>query len=359
METLQVTKNPDFTGEMIYVGIDAHSKQWTVTVMTEHLEHKTFVQPPEGVTLGKYLKKNFPGGTYKSVYEAGFCGFSIHYELVSEGIDNIVINPADVPTTNKERKGKRDGVDSRKLCRGLRQGVLRGIHIPEKCEQEEKESMRLRKKLTGEINRYKNRIKGQLHLHGIRIPEEHLVGSESWSKGFMGWLDSVELDSEVGTFSFRILIEQLRNTVSVKKKLEKELVRLLSEEYREELKIIRSVPGIGLTAGLVFLSELGDTSRFHTADSLCCFVGLVPNTYGSGEKEHSGRMTCRKNVHVQTVLVQCAWTAARADPSLAKSYEDWRKRMGANKAIIRVARKLLIRIRHILLNKEPYRLMVE
>ena len=65
----------DFKGQNIYVGFDVHLKSWTVTIMTEKLTHKTFSQPPKPEALYHYLVKTFPGGTYYSAYEAGFCGY--------------------------------------------------------------------------------------------------------------------------------------------------------------------------------------------------------------------------------------------------------------------------------------------
>ena len=81
----------DFTGQNIYVGFDAHKKNWRVSIMSEHLSHKTFSQPPKPDILHEYLVKNFPGANYYSAYEAGFCGFWIHNKLQSLGINSIVV----------------------------------------------------------------------------------------------------------------------------------------------------------------------------------------------------------------------------------------------------------------------------
>ena len=99
---LQQRNELDFNGQNIYVGIDVHLKSWTVTILTETQPHKTFSQPPKPEVLAGYLEKHFPNGSYHSAYEAGFSGFWAHYRLMSLGIKNIVINPADVPTTQKE-----------------------------------------------------------------------------------------------------------------------------------------------------------------------------------------------------------------------------------------------------------------
>ena len=94
----------DFEGQQIYVGMDVHKKSWSISIFTEEFEHKTFTPPPEVGTLVNYLKRNFPGASYKSVYEAGYSGFWIHDRLQEHGVQCLVVNPADVPTKDKERK---------------------------------------------------------------------------------------------------------------------------------------------------------------------------------------------------------------------------------------------------------------
>ena len=71
----------DFKGQQIYVGMDVHTKSWSISILTDKFEHKTFTQPPEIGILVNYLKRNFPGAAYKSVYEAGYSGFWIHDRL--------------------------------------------------------------------------------------------------------------------------------------------------------------------------------------------------------------------------------------------------------------------------------------
>ena len=99
----QVTKKIDFTGKDLFIGLDVHKKSWSVTIIVNGIEHRTFTQPPDSKLLNNYLQRMFPGGKYYSAYEAGFCGYSIHRELNSYGIKNIVINAADIPTSQKDK----------------------------------------------------------------------------------------------------------------------------------------------------------------------------------------------------------------------------------------------------------------
>ena len=88
-----------FKGQNIYVGIDVHLKTWHVTTLTESGYKYSFAQHADAKELFDRLNKKFPEAHYKSAYETGFCSFSVHYALTELGFENIVVNPADIPTT--------------------------------------------------------------------------------------------------------------------------------------------------------------------------------------------------------------------------------------------------------------------
>ena len=170
MGILKNTKRIDFTGHNIYVGIDVHKKNWSVCILSDLLEHNYFSQDPDPMLLASHLHKNYPNANYFSCYEAGFCGFWIHQSLVQLGVNNIVINPSDVPTTDKEKKQKRDKLDCRKLAKGLRSQSLHGIYVPNEELLEDRLLVRTRQKLLSDIKRCKCRIKSQLNYFGVKIP---------------------------------------------------------------------------------------------------------------------------------------------------------------------------------------------
>ena len=189
----------DFKGQNIYLGIDVHKKNWSVSVLSENAVLKKFSQSPEPEALHKFLATNYPGSSYHSVYEAGFSGFWTHNRLTELGMNNIVVNPADVPTMLKEKLRKTDAVNCGKLAGGLRAGDLRGIYVPRAEMQEIRSLIRLRNSIVKDTTREKNRIKSLLRFRGIQIPDEftrHPPGN--WSKAFLQWLREVELYREYG-----------------------------------------------------------------------------------------------------------------------------------------------------------------
>ena len=353
MET-QINKL-DFTGQNIYVGVDVHLKSWRVTIMTEHLTHKTFSQPPKPETLHQYLAKNFPGGTYHSAYEAGFCGYWIHNQLKSLGIHSIVVNPADIPTTDKEKDQKDDTRDSRKIARSLKNNELTAIYVPTIKTLEDRTLVRSRSMLVKDITRYKNRIKSFLHFHGIEIPESYRNRNTCWSKCFINWLENIEMTEKSGKESLNLLITTLKNLRVSLLQTTKQIQALSKTEiYKELFTLLKSVPGIGAITAMTILTELENIDRFRNIDQLCDFIGFVPSKYSSGEKDITGDITKRGHSILRGAIIESAWVAARLDPALLKSYNSYCKRMEPNKAVIRIAKKLLSRIRYVLKNKQPY-----
>ena len=349
-------KKLDFTGQNIFAGLDVHLKQWTVTIRTETISHKTFSQPPKPEVLYNYLTKNFPGGTYYSAYEAGFCGFWIHNKLKSYGINSMIVNAADIPTTDKEKKLKADPRDSRKIARSLVNGDLEPIFVPSIKSIEDRTLLRTRSSLVKDITRLKNRIKSFLYFYGIEFPEVFSKSDSHWSMKFMKWLEEINFTEKSGKDSFAILISEVKNLRSALLQANR-LIRDLSktEAYNTNVFLLRTIPWIGIITSLTILTELETLTRFSNFDKLCGYIGLVPSTKSSGDKEIIGEITSRGHSVLRSAIIESSWVATRLDPALMLSYNEYCKRMEPNKAIIRIARKILNRIRYVLKNKQPYK----
>lgn len=351
MNRSQRNKKLDYQGKNIYVGIDTHKKDWGVCIVGEDQEHKSFSQPPKPEVLAGYLHKHFPNGDYYSAYEAGFCGFWISESLNGLGINNIVVNPSDIPTTHKEKKQKSDKRDARKIARELRGGDLQGIYVPDSDLLEDRHLLRTRTKLLRDSKRIKSRIKSQLMFFGIKIPEE--LDKSYWSKKFLTWLGS-GFFSGSAQLAIQSQVKALDAVQSQKKRVERQIVILAKEKYDPLVSLLRSIPGIGLLSAMTLILELVDIRRFQSEDKLHSFLGLVPNVYASGGRQRTGRITKRHNAYLRSILVQCAWRAVSKDPALRRDFSQLCKRMGANKAIIRIAKKLTNRIRFVWINQKQY-----
>jgi len=348
------TTKLDFTNQEIYVGLDIGKNSWKTSIMTEHYEHKTFTQPPRIDALVKYLHRMFPGATYHCVYEAGYQGYWIHEALKEEGIDCIVVNPADVPSKNKEYANKTDRVDARKLARCIRSGELDAIYVPFRQAQENRSLVRTRHQFVKKQTRCKNQIKGLLSFYGITIPDN--ICTSYWSRRFVCWLEQIKFQQASGDKTLGALLEEL-------KFLRKQItyltlqIRTLSreEQYCTAVEYLSSIPGIGTLSSMILLTEIIDINRFNSVDRLASFCGIIPGEHSSGNKEIITGISTRRNSMLRKILIECAWVAVRKDPALIMSFNKLSKRMPKNKAIICIARKLLNRINYVLKNQQYYK----
>ncbi len=132
-------------------------------------------------------------------------------------------------------------------------------------------------------------------------------------------------------------------------KVNKELRKINEScDYSRQISLLRSIPGIGLIIALTIMSELETHSRFKNFDQLCSYFGLVPTTNSSGEHDKVGNMPLR------TVIIEAAWTAIRHDPAMSLKYIELTKRKKGQDAIVRIAKKLLNRIKYVLKNEKEY-----
>jgi len=349
----KISHNESKEQTKFYIGIDVHKKNWAVTIRTLGMELQTFSMVPSPKDLAKHMKRRYPDGLYVSAYEAGFCGFWIHHELVAHGIVNRVVHAADVPTTNKEKVHKQDKVDSRKLARELENGGLNAIYIPSSEHQQLRTLCRSRKSCTEQSTRIKNRIKGNLAYYGIALSDSETT--RHWSAAFIHDLEGLCVEDTAQSASLRFLIEELKEHRFRLSRITRELKRFCKKSgYAKTLKHLLTVPGLGFITAATLITEIIDINRFKKIDDLCSYVGLVPSTHSSGDKQRINGLTPRKNKRLKHLIIEAAWVSIRKDPQLLETFSGLIKRMTKTDAIIRICRKLLNRIRYVWKNQTDY-----
>lgn len=338
-----------------YIGLDVHLKQWNVCIYHGGIKRKSFQQSPSVDVLMKHLESNYPGLAYHSAYEAGVCGFSIHYALEKAGVKNIVFNAADIRQTNKERARKTDSIDASKIARELSQGQLKSIHIPPKERVDDRSLLRERGMLLGDIKRLKARIRHFLHVNGIRIPDEYSAGK--WPKSFVKWLKGPCSDAAEKSTAFVIcdMTDTLVGMAERLKIVDKRIASLMqTKAYSDDYSLLMGIPGIGKITACTILLECGDLSEFSSAEKFCAFIGLVPDMNRSDEHEGKCSITRRRHKILRYMLTECAWKAISVDSHLSGLYVKYSRRMPRAKAIVKIANKLAKIIKFVMRNKTAY-----
>jgi transposase len=336
-------------GETIFVGIDMHQRQWRVTIRTGEVELTSASIPSDWQSLRHSLER-YHGHPVEVVYEAGCFGYWLHDRIVEFGARCIVTPPSLIPQESGNRV-KTDKRDSRKLALLLAKGMLKRVHIPTPQEREQRAVARRRRQLIRERVRTQNRIKAELRFYGIRLPE--ITGR--WSKLYVGNLSRIRFSTRWQQESFESLLAQYEFFT---RQIERQtrLLRSLSQtaEYRERVQILQSIPGVGLIAAMELLLELQDVARFQRADKLAAYVGLTPAQRSSGDVVRMGRITRSGKNSLRGTLVEAAWRMVSNDGAMRKQYEQLKARAGAKRAIVAVARRLLLRARRMLLDGRAY-----
>lgn len=351
MKTIQ----SDFSNLKLFIGIDVHKKQWSVSIYTISAHHRTFTQPPTPQALKSYLDHNFPSALVVCAYEACKFGYWIHRMLTSYGYQCLVVNPADIPTTNKESTEKTDPSDSRKIAKALRAGLLNSIHVPEQNTEGNRQLFRYRKRLVADLTRVKNRIKDKFLFTGVPIPQE--FDNSNWSKAFLKWLRQAPLPDVHTRLTVDMLLDQYNFLYRHFLKTSIEVRKLQREgRYKNLAKLLRTIPGIGPLTTVEILIEIEDINRFPSFKKFNSFVGFKPKSHSSGEHDWKGRITHRQHKGLRSSLIECAWTTISKDPVMLQRYEELTKRLTGKRAIIIIARKLLSRIYYVMKNEKPYEL---
>ena len=352
MPAAKLQNSIEFTDQSFFIGMDVHKRSWAITIRSIGIQIARFTQPPSAETLVDYLHKNYPGGKYFSAYEAGFCGTDIHEQLCKLGVKNIIVNPADIPTTDKQKKNKTDIHDSRTIAEKLEKNEIHGIHVLTRAQQELRSLFRLRRQKVIDVTRANNRLKGYLQYLAIELPQE-LSKTERLSKKALDWLADLELAIEAGTLSLKTYSEELsyqRRQLSQTTKL---LRQQIKSHHAKSYEYLLTVPGIGPVTAMGLLAEIADFNRFKSPDEYCSFLGLMPWEESSGEVIKTKGIQPRCNKFLRPLIMEASWTAIRNDRGLFAYYSKHAKR-DSKKAIVKVARKVALTARGVVQKLQPY-----
>jgi len=334
----------------IFVGIDIHKRTWYVTIITGDGEELFSRGIPANWDNLKKLLNRYKRDTVRVVYEAGYFGYWLHDLLIEHGCHCIVTPPSLIPQEYGNRV-KTDRRDSRKLALLLAKSMLKRVYVPTKKERYHRQVLRRRRQLIGDRIRTQNRIKSELMFYGIPLPQ--IRGN--WSKTFMRYIWGIHFKDPWMQESYHQLLElygYLSNQIDKQTALLKELSQ--TDRYRDRVQILTSIPGIGLIGAMELLLELQDVARFKRADQLAAYVGLTPSQYSSADKIRMGHITRIGKNQLRALLIESSWHLIRKDENIRIKYEQILLRSGSKRAIVAIARRLLLCSRRMLLDGKPY-----
>jgi transposase len=343
----------DYSERKLFIGIDVHKTRWQVAVLCEGIVLSNASIAASADELIAHLHKHYAGADYQIVYECGAWGFTLCRQLWAAGMECMLVNPSDIPGTDRERRSKTDPIDARRMAKALESGMLHSVYVPTEKEQKQRSLIRYRKKLWADLVRAKNRLKSELKFQGITLPEKY--DKAHWSRNFLQWIAQQAAQDIWLKDTLNLMLEQVQLLRKLLLKTELQLRTMMRQEcHQSQVKLLQSIPGIGPLVAALFLLEIGDIRRFKTFDQLNRFIGFCPDSNSSGEHETHTGISVRRHKSLRSHLVEAAWMAIRKDPAMMAEYLRLCKRMKGHKAAVRIARKLLRRIRAVLLSQKMY-----
>lgn len=292
------------------------------------------------------------------VYEASGQGYGLHDLLTDQGIECYVLSPAHIAKSAKRKKNKTDAKDAQHLLELARAHVLAGnelpiVWTPPKALRNDRELVRARLETAEAGTALKLQILSLLKRQGREFPAWFLKG-RNWSKKFAKWLlDEVgQLPRETAPVLTGLLarLESIQQQVLLLDRALRDLAKL--PRYQAGCDALRKLPGVGLLTALVFLTEMGDLTRFPNRRTVGAYLGLTPAAAESGETaDRKGHITRQGPSRLRKVLCQATWTAIRVDVTVRAAWERIRgdRPQRGKKACVAIMRQLGIRLWHVAL----------
>ena len=369
----------------ICCGIDVHKKLLVATIATTNEQKVTTYQTKQFSTFTKdikRLKQWLIDNNCKDVCMESTGKYWIPvFNILEDSCNVIITHPKYVKAINGK---KTDTKDSVWIADIFKHGLVSGSFMPPLEIRQLRDLMRYRFKLVNCKSAEKNRFQNSLTVSNIMISNILTDTFGKTSKSILELILSKEdnvtldeitpllrknlkstpqeiLDSVEGNLTreqnskMKVCLKHYDNIIDCISQIEQAILPLILP-FQKEINLILTVPGVKDISAITILSEIGaDMSVFKSAEHLCSWAGLTPQCNESAGKKKSVHIS-RAGIYLKPLLIQCANNAIR-DKSceyFKLRYAAIKKRRGHKRAIIAIARMLLICIYNMLSKNEPF-----
>jgi transposase len=364
-------------------GLDIHQRSIVVCVMIGDADQQPAIETRTFPTMTRDLYEVMHWLEEKGVTHIAMESTGIYWKPVY----NILEGYFQIQLANAQRiknvpGRKTDISDAEWIACLLRHGLIEPSFIPPEDIRNLRDLTRLRKKRVQDLTREKNRIQKVLEVSNIKlstvISDVFGVSGRNLLDRLIqqGYVDSDEIvDCVKGTLKKKVpqlsaslfgtlnehqifLIREAWDHITYLEraiqKLDEQIDQIL-ENYREEMDLIQTVPGIKQTTAASILAEIGtDMHQFPTPAHLSSWAGLSPGNHESAGKKKRVR-TVKGNVHLKASLCEAAWAVSRSRKTwFAQKFWKLSARIGKKKAVVAIAHKMIISIYHMLSDRIAY-----
>ena len=245
---------------------------------------------------------------------------------------------------------KTDNLDVFKLARLSVANLIPEVWVPPQDVRELRNLIAHRRRLTQMHTQIVNRLHSLLHRYHFVPPAGELFwdSHRAWWEGLtVSPTERLRMRQDLAT------LDHLRPQLA---EVDQELARLsLETPWAEGVPFLMQLPGFGLLTVMTILGAVGTITRFESAKQLVGYAGLGASVHDSGQMHRGGRITKQGRKDLRHVLIEAAWTAVQHHPYWKREFERLTARTVKGKAIVTIARKLLVAVWYVLSKQQADR----
>jgi transposase len=214
----------------------------------------------------------------------------------------------------------------------LRLGRLPEAWIAPPATRELRELVRYRAKLVALRSGLKAQVHAVLAKEGVLPVAQDLFGRSGNQQ-----LDDLELAD-----AYALRVSSLRTLIAAYDQEVATFERTIHTQLRDDCgyRAIQQLNGIGPTMAAILVAEIGDVSRFRSAEALCSWAGLTPQHRESDTKVQRGGVTKQGSRLVRWAVIE-GTVRYHGGGKLAANWQQLAERRGKHKATVAIARKVL------------------
>jgi transposase len=336
------------SSERRYVGLDVHKAHVMVAIVDAQ---QAVLLKPCKVSSTQFQKwaEGHLGSSDQVVLEASGDAWLLVDQLQPLVERVVVANPNRVKliASSMVKTDKRDALT---LARLLAVDLIPEVWVPPQPVRELRALIQHRQQLTKAHRAAINRLRSLCHRHHLIPTHNHLeaAAARDW------WMAlQLPLNEQLIIQQNLALVDELNRSL---KAVDEVLARLsVSDIWRQPMAFLLQLPGIGLCTGMTILSAIGTIARFPSAKHLVGYSGLGARVHNSGQTYRTGGVTKQGRPELRTALIEAAWAAVQHSAIWRQRFDRLAVRLGRRKAIVAIARKLLVVIWHVLSHQQPDR----
>ena len=331
---------------MLYLGIDLHRVQMTVSLRNENgdviLRRQVSTRWAKlDEFRGQLRQVGAAGEKFIAIVEVcGFHDWLVKWLQQDDGCHLVlVVQPLGRSAAKTDRRDANAlsellWVNRTRLLRGDRVQGIRTVLVPGVEEQADRHLTQLREQLVWKRTRTLNQIHKILRRHNL---EWERPTKSFQTRKVAEWLQTLQL----GPMD-RLALNQLL----VQWRLWEEQLAVMDTQIAERFQVnphaqlLATIPGVSMYIALAITCRIMPIERFPRGRSLANFLGLTPGCRSSGETERLGSITKEGSRLVRCLLAQVVLHLLRRDQTTRAWYQRIKRRRGANIARVAVMRRM-------------------